>query len=162
MSDNILQPIFDVFWSAAASFGRWLFDALCIDCSFSEEDENLVFINAWNEWAEGNHLEPDQKWGRSFLEATKEAIEKYNKDGRPNNYDAQKKEKYERIVKIINPEKGKLRKKSIYNGCKNVIKNKNVTLSQAYNTIKEAKEELPRGMYYKLIYKFLFYRLFCH
>jgi hypothetical protein len=34
----------------------------------------VVFINAWNEWAEGNHLEPCQKWGRGYLEATKKAL----------------------------------------------------------------------------------------
>jgi 2-polyprenyl-3-methyl-5-hydroxy-6-metoxy-1,4-benzoquinol methylase len=38
------------------------------------EEENFVFLLAWNEWAEGNHLEPDQQFGRAWLEATKSVL----------------------------------------------------------------------------------------
>jgi len=38
-------------------------------------EENFIFINAWNEWAEGNHLEPDLKWGDQYLRATKRAMD---------------------------------------------------------------------------------------
>lgn len=38
-------------------------------------ERRIVFISSWNEWAEGNHLEPDQKWGRGYLEATRSALE---------------------------------------------------------------------------------------
>ena len=36
--------------------------------------EDLIFINAWNEWGEGNHLEPDLLHGHAYLEATRKAI----------------------------------------------------------------------------------------
>lgn len=38
------------------------------------EAERLIFINAWNEWAEGNHLEPDVRNGSSFLEMTSKVV----------------------------------------------------------------------------------------
>ena len=37
-------------------------------------EERIVFIKAWNEWAEGNYLEPDQKWGHDYLEVIREEL----------------------------------------------------------------------------------------
>ncbi len=36
----------------------------------------MIFINAWNEWAEGTYLEPDQDFGRGWLEAVASAAER--------------------------------------------------------------------------------------
>jgi len=50
------------------AFGTWLKYSMDRTSKY-EEDTKIVFINAWNEWAEGCHLEPDERNGYKFLEA---------------------------------------------------------------------------------------------
>lgn len=57
-----------------AEYEKWLYAALSKAATYPE-DEQFVFVNAWNEWAEGCHLEPDLKNGRGFLEATLRAVQ---------------------------------------------------------------------------------------
>lgn len=38
------------------------------------QDERIVFIKSWNEWAEGNHLEPDRKWGGAYLRVVRDEL----------------------------------------------------------------------------------------
>ena len=37
-------------------------------------NQRVVFIKSWNEWAEGNYLEPDQKFGHDYLKVVREEI----------------------------------------------------------------------------------------
>lgn len=60
--------------STPQKYGQWL-KHIITKYPWIKNKEKFLFINAWNEWAEGNHLEPCQKWGRSYLEETKKALD---------------------------------------------------------------------------------------
>jgi hypothetical protein len=55
------------------NYEYWLAESIKRTLADFPGEQRLVFINAWNEWAEGCHLEPDRRYQRGFLEATQRA-----------------------------------------------------------------------------------------
>ncbi|MDO4308165.1 MAG: glycoside hydrolase family 99-like domain-containing protein [Eubacteriales bacterium] len=70
--DNTARKVNGMMFQGASpeKFERYL-SKLVIN---NQSKDKLVFINAWNEWAEGAYLEPDEKFGYSYLEAVKRAL----------------------------------------------------------------------------------------
>jgi glycosyltransferase involved in cell wall biosynthesis len=60
--------------STPERFRKWL-KVLCdfTNDNFSPE-ERMIFINAWNEWAEGAYLEPDKRYGYAYLQAVADVL----------------------------------------------------------------------------------------
>lgn len=55
------------------NFKRHVEEALRIVANRSPEHQ-ILFLRSWNEWGEGNYMEPDLKYGRGFIHALKEVI----------------------------------------------------------------------------------------
>jgi hypothetical protein len=66
---------FSVYGSTPRKYGEWLQAASQQALSAPSLGERIVFINAWNEWAEGAYLEPDRHHGFAYLAETRRALE---------------------------------------------------------------------------------------
>ena len=61
--------------SEPGTFKDWLEYSFDSVRRLNAPGERLVFLNAWNEWAEGAYIEPDLRFGHSYLEAVRHAVE---------------------------------------------------------------------------------------
>ncbi|MDR3298438.1 MAG: glycoside hydrolase family 99-like domain-containing protein [Candidatus Accumulibacter sp.] len=57
-----------------AWYRRWLQYSIDTTAKLYSPNERFVFINAWNEWAEGDYLEPDERYGHAYLKATRDVL----------------------------------------------------------------------------------------
>ena len=39
-----------------------------------QPEHRIIFLRSWNEWAEGNYMEPDLKFGHGYLDALRDLI----------------------------------------------------------------------------------------
>lgn len=44
----------------------------------SKKENSIVMLKSWNEWGEGNFMEPDQAYGRGFIEALGQVMKKFS------------------------------------------------------------------------------------
>lgn len=42
-----------------------------------KKENHFVFLKSWNEWAEGNYMEPDTKWDKQYISTLRKELEKY-------------------------------------------------------------------------------------
>ena len=75
--DNTARRGYDAYVAVDSSpdaYRRWLAELVRQALERADVTEPLVFVNAWNEWAEGTHLEPDDRYGPAWLEATRDGL----------------------------------------------------------------------------------------
>lgn len=64
------------------AYKRWMATAADRALDFEHTDMRMVFVNAWNEWAEGTYLEPDRRYGYAYLQATRDVLEMLREEHR--------------------------------------------------------------------------------
>lgn len=45
-----------------------------------DKQNNYLFLKSWNEWGEGNYMEPDLEYGHGYIESLKQALDYVQKE----------------------------------------------------------------------------------
>ena len=44
-------------------------------CRGKDHEHNLIFLKSWNEWGEGNYMEPDARYGKGYIRALRSILD---------------------------------------------------------------------------------------
>lgn len=51
-------------------YAKEIIDEVCE----KEDEHKIIFLKSWNEWAEGNYMEPDSQYGHAFLDVLRKNV----------------------------------------------------------------------------------------
>lgn len=59
--------------STPVNFKKMIYEALNL-LNNKQDEHRILFLKSWNEWAEGNYVEPDLKYGHGYLDVLRECL----------------------------------------------------------------------------------------
>lgn len=68
-----------IFYASSPKLFKSYIEKIISIIKDKDSEDNVIFIKSWNEWAEGNYMEPDLKYGKGYIHALREALDENEK-----------------------------------------------------------------------------------
>ena len=65
--------------STPEAFRKHAEKVIC-SCRGKDHEHNLIFLKSWNEWGEGNYMEPDTRYGKGYIRALRSILDGMEED----------------------------------------------------------------------------------